>query len=49
MPRYSIRVQGHLPDRYAAWFDPLTLRCEPDGTTVLAGELADQGALLASC
>ncbi len=42
---YSIRVRGHLADRYVAWFAPLTITCEPSGKTLLAGELADQGAL----
>jgi hypothetical protein len=45
MPRYHIRVRGHLPPRYAAWFEPLTITCESDGATLLAGELPDQGAL----
>ena len=45
MPVYHIRVQGHLADHYAAWFDPLTITCEPSGETLLAGELIDQGAL----
>jgi hypothetical protein len=42
---YYIRVRGHLADRYAAWFAPLTITREPSGETLLAGELADQGAL----
>ena len=45
MPCYYIRVQGHLADHYAAWFDPLTITREPSGETLLVGELADQGAL----
>ncbi len=45
MATYHIRVQGHLPDRYAAWFDPLTITREPSGETLLSGELEDQGAL----
>ena len=45
MACYHIRIQGHLPDRYAAWFAPLTLTREPSGETLLTGELVDQGAL----
>lgn len=43
--RYEIRVRGHLPDRWAAWFDGMTLDRQADGTTVLRGAVADQSAL----
>ena len=43
--RYAIRVKGHLADRWAAWFDGMTLTRRPDGTTVLDGPVADQSAL----
>ena len=43
--RYEIRVQGRLESRWAAWFDGMTLTTGGDGTTVLAGPLADQAAL----
>ena len=43
--RYAIRVQGHLADRWAAWFDGMTLTRRADGTTVLDGPVADQLAL----
>ena len=43
--RYEIRVQGHLDSRWAEWFDGLTLTREDDGTTLLAGSVADQSAL----
>ncbi len=45
MPTYYIRVQGHLPDRYMAWFDDLNITRQTSGETLLAGELVDQGAL----
>lgn len=45
MPVYHIRIQSHLADHYAAWFEPLTITREPSGQTLLAGELVDQGAL----
>jgi hypothetical protein len=43
--QYVIRVQGHLPPRWAAWFDGMALTTESDGTTVLSGPVADQSAL----
>ena len=43
--RYEIRVKGHLPDRWAAWFDGMTLTRQTDGTTVLHGPVVDQSAL----
>ena len=43
--RYEIRVKGHLADRWAAWFDGMTLTRMADGTTVLHGPVADQSAL----
>jgi hypothetical protein len=42
---YCIRVQGHLAAEWADWFDGLTLRCHPDGTTTLSGPVRDQAAL----
>jgi len=45
MGTYQIRVQGHLHDRWAARFAPLTLARLPSGETLLTGVLADQGAL----
>jgi hypothetical protein len=43
--RYEIRLEGHLEDRWAAWFDGLSLTHESDGTTVLHGSVVDQAAL----
>lgn len=42
---YQIRVQGHLAQRWASWFDGLTLTHDEDGTTLLEGQVADQAAL----
>ena len=42
---YEIRLAGHLDPRWAARFDGLALRLEPDGTTVLSGPIVDQAAL----
>jgi len=43
--RYEIRLKGHLDDRWADWFDGLTITREDDGTTRLTGAVADQAAL----
>ncbi len=42
---YEIRLQGRLDERWAAWFDGMTVSHEPGGVTVLAGPVADQAAL----
>jgi hypothetical protein len=42
---YEIRIQGHLQDRWAEWFDDLTISRESDGTTTLYGPIVDQAAL----
>ena len=41
---YEIRVAGHLSANWAARFEGLSMRHEPDGETVLSGML-DQAAL----
>jgi hypothetical protein len=43
--RYEIRVKGHLDARWADWFAGLSLTHAGDGTTVLAGVVADQAVL----
>ena len=42
---YEIRLKGHLDDRWAAWFDGLTITREDNGTTRITGPVADQAAL----
>ena len=44
MTHYEIRLEGRLDDRWATWFDGLTLAHDRDGTT-LRGEVVDQTAL----
>ena len=41
---YEIRVAGHLSANWAARFEGLSMRHEPEGETVLSGKL-DQSAL----
>jgi len=43
--RYQLRVDDHIDDHWAAWFDNLTLTHEGDGTTTLLGAVPDQAAL----
>lgn len=42
---YRIRIDGHLPDRYSGWFEPLTVAISVGGITVLEGPVEDQAAL----
>lgn len=42
---YEIRVGGRLGTHWSAWFEGLTIAPGPDGTTVLAGPVADQASL----
>jgi hypothetical protein len=42
---YEIRLQGRLDQRWAAWFDGMTVTPDVDGTTVLRGPVVDQAAL----
>jgi len=34
---YEIRLKGHLDDRWAEWFEGLTITLEEDGDTLLTG------------
>jgi hypothetical protein len=43
--RYRIRIRGHLDPTWSAWFGSLAVVQADDGTTELAGPLADQSAL----
>jgi hypothetical protein len=42
---YEIRIKGHLDDRWAEWFDGLTLTREANGVTRLTGSVIDQAML----
>ena len=41
---YEIRIKGHLGNRWAAWFEGLTIT-EDNGETLLTGPVVDQAAL----
>jgi hypothetical protein len=42
---YEIRLKGHLDNRWAEWFEGLTITLEDDGDTLLTGPVVDQAAL----
>jgi RimJ/RimL family protein N-acetyltransferase len=43
--RYELRLDGHLDDRWSAWFDGPTVSREEGGTTTLRGAVTDQAGL----
>jgi len=43
--RYEIRLKGHLDDKWADWFEGLTITREDNGETRLTGPVVDQAAL----
>jgi hypothetical protein len=42
---YEIRLKGHLDDKWADWFEGLSITREDNGETVLRGSVVDQAAL----
>ena len=42
---YEIRLKGHLDNRWAEWFEGLTITLEGNGNTLLSGPVIDQAAL----
>jgi hypothetical protein len=42
---YEIRLKGYLDNRWADWFEGLTITLEEDGDTLLTGPVIDQAAL----
>ena len=42
---YEIRIKGHLADRWANWFEGLTITLQEDGVTLLTGPVVDDAAL----
>jgi len=42
---YQIRIEGHLGNQWADWFDGLSITLEADGKTLLSGPVPDQPAL----
>lgn len=44
-PCYAIRIKGHLDDKWADWFEGLTITLEENGDTLITGTVVDQAAL----
>ena len=42
---YTIRVNGHLDDRWSHWPGELDMTHNPDGTTTITASIADQTQL----
>ena len=42
---YEIRIKGHLDDKWADWFEGLTITRVDNGETLLRGPVVDQAAL----
>ncbi|MEZ4671319.1 MAG: hypothetical protein R3E39_25735 [Anaerolineae bacterium] len=42
---YEIRIMGHLDDRWADWFEGMTITLADNDETRLTGPVADQSAL----
>ncbi len=42
---YQVRVGGHLDAGWSDWLGGLSISVQPDGSTLLSGELPDQSAL----
>ena len=42
---YEIRIKGHLDDKWADWFEGLTITQVDNGETLLRGAVVDQSAL----
>ena len=42
---YRLRVDGHLDPHWSPWFGDLRVSHDGDGTTTLAGPVADQAQL----
>ena len=42
---YEIRLKGQLNERWADWFEGLTITLEEGGDTLLSGPVIDQAAL----
>ena len=42
---YQIRIEGHLGQQWADWFEGLDIAPEEHGSTLLTGTVIDQAAL----
>ncbi len=42
---YQIHINGHLDDRWLSWFEGYVISQQPNGETLIIGEVTDQAAL----
>lgn len=42
---YQFRLKGHLDKSWAEWLNDMSIVQQPDGTTLITGQIADQAAL----
>ncbi len=42
---YEIRLKGYMDDRWADWFEGMSITREDNGHTLVAGPVVDQAAL----
>jgi hypothetical protein len=42
---YELHIEESLPAHWSAWFEGLAINRQPDGQTMLSGNLPDQAAL----
>ena len=42
---YQIRIEGHLDQQWARWFEEMDIALEENGETLLTGTVVDQAAL----
>jgi hypothetical protein len=43
--RYQFRLKGHLDKSWKEWLSDMSIEQQPDGTTLITGQIADQAAL----
>ncbi|KAA3655718.1 MAG: hypothetical protein DWQ04_33185 [Chloroflexi bacterium] len=44
-PIYRVEIEGHLDCSWAEWFDGMMIDQQPNGISVLCGNVTDQSAL----
>jgi len=42
---YQIKLEGHLDQRWASWFDEMDITHRKSGNTILSGPIRDQAEL----
>ena len=42
---YQIKLKGHLDPRHEEWLEGFSIELQPNGESILTGQVADQAAL----